>query len=725
MNWITDMFSGKDKDIKKQAELTNKETEWERKVEANDWVKDVMNIDETNVQREADDMQHSEEEVGGIDDIMRWEEGDMDESNEVAMFQKMINDGSVWHMPGSTGRRAMELLRAGLCELGEQRFKDAYGNTVPSKHDVKPGTTGAPLETRNQGEDIEAASPSGDARMQEAVKLLKTTFGIDPNDVELNQWLSSDTTTPVADIIQQIGEKYDLTPIHNDMWALKSNFNVKKTAAYEKGDSCEDTIKKDYNLRVKGLSDYNLAEMLAEYVCLENNTATLNLNEEKESQLKSVKSGRDAAEKKLLKYLGDHTLIDWKKSFKGMEESEVKHPEEKDLYSEWKAGKMAWEGKKAEFEAPSDKEKVEQMEGVGKEEEKGQVGKEASLKKAEPIIPGSEARVSPVLEDPAIDEPAADAPVPVTDVVPGVTPPVDAPMADAKPKLDDKITQKIDEKIEEKAEDIAVKIEQKIEEHADEMAAKVEEKIEEKIEEAFNTGPMVTEDSPEDKVLDELQVPHLEPGETPESEMKEWKEDKKEDKKEEKSDDEEPKKDEKKEDEKDEKKDDKKNDKKNEKEDKEDKEDKESSLKTEAGFGGWKNYETWNIALWFDYDETLRNQKLGFLKTGSKSSADIANFVMELLPTGTPDFEGKSSRYLKANWAELADAWKEETQEPTITSQASKSEVIKKVAEIASPWQVIKNERGEEVIARVSPTKTEKKSKEKDLKNGINSQDLK
>lgn len=70
------------------------------------------------------------------------------ESEEIEAYQKRINDGSIWKFEGSAGRRAMELLRAGLCELGEKRFTDYYGNVVPSRFDVKPGTTGAPLSTR-------------------------------------------------------------------------------------------------------------------------------------------------------------------------------------------------------------------------------------------------------------------------------------------------------------------------------------------------------------------------------------------------------------------------------------------------------------------------------------------------------------------------------------------------------------------------------------------------
>lgn len=83
-----------------------------------------------------------------VDDITAYEDGEMDEDKQIEFFQRIINDGSVWRLQGSYGRQAMSYLESGLCELGEQRFTDYYGNTVPSKYDVKPGSKGAPLNTR-------------------------------------------------------------------------------------------------------------------------------------------------------------------------------------------------------------------------------------------------------------------------------------------------------------------------------------------------------------------------------------------------------------------------------------------------------------------------------------------------------------------------------------------------------------------------------------------------
>jgi len=83
-----------------------------------------------------------------IGEIIEFESGELADKQTVKMFQKMINDGSVWSMQGSYGRTAMELLEAGLCELGKKPCHDYYGNRVPSRYEVESGTRGASLKTR-------------------------------------------------------------------------------------------------------------------------------------------------------------------------------------------------------------------------------------------------------------------------------------------------------------------------------------------------------------------------------------------------------------------------------------------------------------------------------------------------------------------------------------------------------------------------------------------------
>lgn len=57
-------------------------------------------------------------------------------------LQSYINKG-LWGLEGSTGKSMMEALKEGRCILPEERFKDYWGNVIPSIHDVKKGSTGS------------------------------------------------------------------------------------------------------------------------------------------------------------------------------------------------------------------------------------------------------------------------------------------------------------------------------------------------------------------------------------------------------------------------------------------------------------------------------------------------------------------------------------------------------------------------------------------------------
>jgi hypothetical protein len=111
------------------------------------------------------------------------------------------------------------------------------------------------------------------------------------------------------------------------------SIDLKKKAAYEQGETPKETIEKDYARDVKILSDYALAEMLAELRCSKaQNTAEM-FAEAKEKAKKEISSSREKAEKALLELTPDHTMLDWQKAFdrfsKDAKPEEVK---EKDLY---------------------------------------------------------------------------------------------------------------------------------------------------------------------------------------------------------------------------------------------------------------------------------------------------------------------------------------------------------------------------------------------------------
>jgi len=58
-------------------------------------------------------------------------------------IQCAINSGTAWSMQGSYGRTMMATIESGQCMLGRDQARDYYGNTIPSRDDVKQGTKGS------------------------------------------------------------------------------------------------------------------------------------------------------------------------------------------------------------------------------------------------------------------------------------------------------------------------------------------------------------------------------------------------------------------------------------------------------------------------------------------------------------------------------------------------------------------------------------------------------
>jgi hypothetical protein len=68
---------------------------------------------------------------------------EMQKSYGVTQTQEGINSGQCWLMEGSVGRFAADCLRIGVCMLPENRNRDYYGNTVPSRNDIEKGSNGS------------------------------------------------------------------------------------------------------------------------------------------------------------------------------------------------------------------------------------------------------------------------------------------------------------------------------------------------------------------------------------------------------------------------------------------------------------------------------------------------------------------------------------------------------------------------------------------------------
>ena len=50
-----------------------------------------------------------------LDQIIAFEQGELDEEEVIDLFQDLINTGLAWQLQGSYGRTASRLIEAGLC----------------------------------------------------------------------------------------------------------------------------------------------------------------------------------------------------------------------------------------------------------------------------------------------------------------------------------------------------------------------------------------------------------------------------------------------------------------------------------------------------------------------------------------------------------------------------------------------------------------------------------
>jgi hypothetical protein len=67
----------------------------------------------------------------------------LDEEAERLQLQTLIDSGMAWKMEGAVGRAAMDAIRSGACVLGKVPFTDYWGNRIPSRYEVEPGTKGS------------------------------------------------------------------------------------------------------------------------------------------------------------------------------------------------------------------------------------------------------------------------------------------------------------------------------------------------------------------------------------------------------------------------------------------------------------------------------------------------------------------------------------------------------------------------------------------------------
>jgi 7-cyano-7-deazaguanine synthase in queuosine biosynthesis len=90
--------------------------------------------------------------------------------------------------------------------------------------------------------------------------------------------------------------------------------------------------------------------------------------------------------------------------------------------------------------------------------------------------------------------------------------------------------------------------------------------------------------------------------------------------------------------------------------------------KTEKGYQGWKNYETWDVALWIDNDQGF--QELIFeMGRDAKDTSAFADSIKEFIEEMAPDLEASMFSDLlnaalgEVDWYELADSYLKEIAE--------------------------------------------------------------
>jgi len=77
-----------------------------------------------------------------IDTLIAYENGELSAEQEACAMQAMLNAGQ-WALQGSYGRAMMRAIEAGVCMLGPNPAQDYWGNRIPSRTEVAPGTKGS------------------------------------------------------------------------------------------------------------------------------------------------------------------------------------------------------------------------------------------------------------------------------------------------------------------------------------------------------------------------------------------------------------------------------------------------------------------------------------------------------------------------------------------------------------------------------------------------------
>ena len=59
-----------------------------------------------------------------LDQVVKYESGQLDEPTTIELFQSLIESGLAWSLPGNYGRTASELITLGVCHPVDRSFRE-------------------------------------------------------------------------------------------------------------------------------------------------------------------------------------------------------------------------------------------------------------------------------------------------------------------------------------------------------------------------------------------------------------------------------------------------------------------------------------------------------------------------------------------------------------------------------------------------------------------------
>ncbi len=78
-----------------------------------------------------------------LNDVDNIEGNAESEEDYYGSLQRAINSLEAWKFQGHYGRSMMDAIKAGRCMLGQESTHDYWGNFIPSRDQVEPGTKGS------------------------------------------------------------------------------------------------------------------------------------------------------------------------------------------------------------------------------------------------------------------------------------------------------------------------------------------------------------------------------------------------------------------------------------------------------------------------------------------------------------------------------------------------------------------------------------------------------